>query len=131
MLTRPGLLLHAEALFVLVASVGCFGALHGRWWVFAVFFLAPDVSLLGYAVPNRKRPAAAVYNAVHSWVLPIALGILGWWMGSRAAEAAALIWIAHIAFDRLLGYGLKFPEGFKPTHLQRAGVWGESIRRDA
>jgi Domain of unknown function (DUF4260) len=31
---------------------------------------------------------------------------------------AAAIWIAHIAFDRLLGFGLKYPEAFKPTHLQ-------------
>jgi len=29
----------------------------------------------------------------------------------------ALIWVAHIGADRLLGFGLKYPEGFKPTHL--------------
>jgi hypothetical protein len=29
----------------------------------------------------------------------------------------ALIWFAHIGFDRLLGFGLKYPTRFKDTHL--------------
>jgi hypothetical protein len=32
---------------------------------------------------------------------------------------AALIWCAHIGFDRTLGYGLKYAEGFGYTHLGR------------
>jgi hypothetical protein len=28
-----------------------------------------------------------------------------------------IIWVAHIGFDRLLGYGLKYETGFKDTHL--------------
>jgi hypothetical protein len=28
-----------------------------------------------------------------------------------------LIWVAHIGFDRLLGYGLKYPVAFGATHL--------------
>jgi hypothetical protein len=28
-----------------------------------------------------------------------------------------VIWVAHIGFDRLLGYGLKYPTAFKDTHL--------------
>ncbi len=31
----------------------------------------------------------------------------------------ALILFAHIGIDRLLGFGLKYPSGFKDTHLQR------------
>jgi hypothetical protein len=30
---------------------------------------------------------------------------------------ASLIWFAHIGFDRALGFGLKFPLGFRVTHL--------------
>ena len=33
----------------------------------------------------------------------------------------ALIWAAHIGFDRLLGYGLKYGAGFGFTHLGRIG----------
>jgi hypothetical protein len=35
--------------------------------------------------------------------------------------AAALIWLAHIGFDRALGYGLKYSAGFSFTHLGRIG----------
>ena len=37
----------------------------------------------------------------------------------------ALIWVAHIGFDRMLGYGLKYPTAFGHTHL---GVVGK-LRR--
>jgi hypothetical protein len=33
----------------------------------------------------------------------------------------ALIWANHIGVDRLLGYGLKYAEGFGWTHLGRQG----------
>ena len=33
----------------------------------------------------------------------------------------ALIWAAHIGFDRTLGYGLKSDAGFAQTHLGRIG----------
>ena len=32
-------------------------------------------------------------------------------------HALALIWAAHIGFDRALGYGLKYAAGFGVTHL--------------
>jgi hypothetical protein len=35
-----------------------------------------------------------------------------------ALLAIAIIWFSHIVFDRLLGYGLKYPAHFKDTHLQ-------------
>ena len=34
----------------------------------------------------------------------------------------ALIWVAHIAADRALGYGLRSPEGFGVTHMERIGL---------
>jgi hypothetical protein len=30
----------------------------------------------------------------------------------------AVIWIAHIGMDRMLGFGLKYPTRFEDTHLQ-------------
>lgn len=35
--------------------------------------------------------------------------------------AIAIIWAAHIAFDRAVGYGLKYETGFNDTHLGRVG----------
>jgi hypothetical protein len=125
MLTRPGVLLRVEGFFVLAATLAAYAAiLHGRWWVFAVFFLAPDLSLPGYLAKAPAGKAAALYNAMHSYSVPIVLGLASWKLGSLMGEQAAAIWVAHIAFDRLLGFGLKFPEGFRPTHMQQAGVSG-------
>jgi hypothetical protein len=119
MLTKPGVLLRLEGGFVLLTAIAGYArVLHGSWWVFAVFFLAPDLSLLGYAARRHLAMAAALYNAAHSYVLPVILAGWSWWMRAPAGEVAAAIWIAHIAFDRLLGFGLKYPEAFKPTHLQ-------------
>ena len=36
----------------------------------------------------------------------------------RMYAILALIWVAHIGMDRLMGYGLKYPSAFKDTHLQ-------------
>jgi hypothetical protein len=88
-----------------------------------VLFLAPDLSLAGYAAQGHPRFAATVYNTAHNYILPAVTGLAGWWWGNLRAEQLAGIWIAHIAFDRILGYGLKFPEAFKPTHIQSAGVF--------
>lgn len=42
-------------------------------------------------------------------------------MGNALYLALALIWFVHIGIDRMLGYGLKYPEGFKITHLGTIG----------
>lgn len=124
MLTRPDLILRLEALAVLAASIiGYSVALGGHWLLFAALFLAPDLALLGYLVRGRPRFAAALYNGAHTYLVPALLALAGWKASLPHAIQIAVIWIAHIAFDRLLGYGLKYPEGFKPTHIQTAAVY--------
>lgn len=54
---------------------------------------------------------------MHTYTVPIALGAVGFWAGVELAQLVALVWVAHIGADRLLGYGLKFESGFKETHL--------------
>ena len=48
----------------------------------------------------------------------LALGVLA---AMPTALAVALVWLAHIGFDRALGYGLKYAAGFDRTHLGRIG----------
>ncbi len=48
-----------------------------------------------------------------------ALAVAGVLADADVAIQVALVWLAHIGFDRFLGYGLKYPSGFKDTHLQR------------
>jgi hypothetical protein len=50
------------------------------------------------------------------------LGGLGIARETDILAQASLIWIAHIGFDRLMGYGLKIGPGFKDTHLGRIGT---------
>jgi hypothetical protein len=115
-------LLRGEAVVGLAAAVWAYGWAGQGWWVFAALFLLPDLSMLGYLL--GPRAGAAVYNAGHWTVLPAALAAGGWAFGAPLAVSAGLIWIAHITFDRALGYGLKLPTGFGQTHLGRIGRGG-------
>lgn len=45
--------------------------------------------------------------------MPVLLLLGGHMWGNAAAMAVALIWIAHIAIDRALAYGLKLPPAFR------------------
>ncbi|HEY2531425.1 MAG TPA: DUF4260 domain-containing protein [Xanthobacteraceae bacterium] len=95
---------------------------HGgfSWPTFALLFLAPDVSMLGYLA--GPRAGAVCYNLAHTYALALAFTLIGFAGGVPTASAGGLIWIAHIGFDRLLGYGLKYPTGFSDTHLSRPRV---------
>jgi hypothetical protein len=73
--------------------------------------------MLGYLA--GPRVGALSYDLAHTYVGPVALAVIGILGGSDVAVQVALVWLAHIGVDRLLGYGLKYPTGFKDTHLQR------------
>ena len=117
LLARPAAILRIEGATLLAASAMLCWANGGSWWLFALLLLAPDVSMLGYLA--GPRIGAAAYNAFHSYPLPATLGLLGMLWGTPLVAAVALVWLAHIGMDRLVGYGLKYPSGFKDTHLRR------------
>jgi hypothetical protein len=83
--------------------------------MFAVLFLTPDLSMLGYLI--NRRVGAWMYNFGHSYLTPAAVALLGIVMGIKMLPPIALIWAAHIGFDRLVGYGLKYADAFGATHL--------------
>jgi hypothetical protein len=113
----PGVLLRLEGLALLVASVVLYFHADFGWVLLLVLFLAPDLSFVGYAF--GPRIGAIAYDAVHTEIWPVALGVAGIVGGSDRPTQIALIWLIHIGADRVIGYGLKYPAAFKETHLQR------------
>ena len=109
------LTLQLEGALALALAMGAYGQLGGNWWLFALLFLAPDFFMLGYA--RDKRLGATIYNFGHTYLTPGALALVGTGLGWSAAIPFALIWVGHIGFDRMLGFGLKGSEGFRKTHL--------------
>ncbi len=71
--------------------------------------------MIGYLI--NKRVGAWMYNFGHSYLTPSAVALLGIALGTTIFWPIALIWAAHIGFDRLVGYGLKYSEAFGATHL--------------
>jgi len=115
-LTRPALLLRIEEASLLAAAFLLYMHFHFSWWLFTALFLAPDLFMLGYLA--NPRVGASLYNLAHTLFVPLMLVFAGYRMHRPLLLAVSVIWIAHIAFDRLLGYGLKYPAHFKETHLQ-------------
>jgi hypothetical protein len=115
----PKLLLKLEGLALAAAGVWLYQRAGASWLLFAMLVLAPDLSFLGYLAGNRF--GAFTYNAVHTTLAPIALGVAGLASANPLAQQLALIWLIHIGIDRTLGYGLKYGEGFGLTHLGRVG----------
>jgi hypothetical protein len=108
-------MLRLEGLMLLAIALGLYARMGGGWTVFAVLFLVPDLSMLFYVFGTRA--GAAAYNAAHSTVGPLALCAVSILTAQTFVLALALIWLAHIGFDRALGYGLKYADGFGHTHL--------------
>ncbi|MBS0472960.1 MAG: DUF4260 domain-containing protein [Proteobacteria bacterium] len=112
-------LLRLEGFALLSGAVALYGRAGGDWKLFAALFLAPDLSFLGYL--SGGRIGAAAYNSLHSTLGPILLAAFGIALAAPLASLVALIWLAHVGFDRALGYGLKHGAGFGFTHLGRIG----------
>ena len=111
-------LLRLEGFAAFAAALIVYAQVKFSWPAFALNFLAPDLAMLAYLA--GPRAGAIAYNLVHTYALALALMLAGFLVGVPAAAASGLIWIAHIGFDRALGYGLKYPTGFGDTHLGRS-----------
>jgi hypothetical protein len=112
-------LLRLEGLTLFVGMTLLYAVWDGSWWVYAILFLAPDLSLLGYLA--NPKAGAILYNAAHSYLAPMALITTGFALSSPLVLSVAMIWLAHIGLDRALGFGLKYFAGFAFTHLGRIG----------
>jgi hypothetical protein len=114
------LLLRLEGLTVAAISAVLYAQAGASWWLFAAVWLAPDLSMLGY-LTGRPCWGARIYNTFHTYALPGVLALAALLLHARGLMPIALIWINHIGVDRLLGFGLKYGEGFGWTHLGYVG----------
>jgi Domain of unknown function (DUF4260) len=116
-LSIPAFLIKVESLALLIAALGLYIHLAGSGLLFFALILAPDLSALGYL--KSVGFGSALYNSVHTYMLPAMLLALSLAWNNPLILQITLIWFTHIAADRLLGYGLKYPTEFKDTHLGR------------
>jgi Domain of unknown function (DUF4260) len=98
-----------------VLAVFLFSRLDYAWWWFPALLLLPDISMIGYLI--NTRIGAYLYNFVHHKAVGISVFLIGSALTSSALTLAGIILFAHSAMDRIFGYGLKYTDSFKHTHL--------------
>lgn len=112
-------LLKLEELAMFGIAVYLFTFLDYPWWLFAIFFLAPDIGMAGYLI--NQKAGAFTYNILHHKGIAVAIYMIGIFLSQPLIMFAGLILFAHSSFDRILGYGLKYSDSFKNTHLGLIG----------
>ncbi|GAK91940.1 Mlr5572 protein [Nonlabens ulvanivorans] len=110
-------LLKLEGLGILMVGLYGFYYTDYSWWIFAALLLTPDIGALGYLINNRL--GAMTYNFFHHLLVAIAVLAIGKFLKSDITFMYGWIMIAHIGMDRIFGYGLKYPDAFKSTHLDK------------
>ena len=108
-------IIRLEELLLLGLAMFLFSKLDYGWGIYALLFFAPDLSMLGYL--TNPRIGAWTYNLVHHKGLSVVLYILGYILSIPWLMFAGTILLGHSSLDRVLGYGLKYPDAFQNTHL--------------
>ena len=108
-----------EELGLFILGIYLFSLLNYQWWWFLVLILAPDFSMLGYAINNKI--GALSYNLFHHKGIAILLYLMGCYLQIEVMQLIGIILFSHSAMDRIFGYGLKYEKGFKYTHLGEIG----------
>ncbi|MCJ7935222.1 MAG: DUF4260 domain-containing protein [Chryseobacterium sp.] len=111
--------LQLEYAAFLALGIFAFAQTGYSWWWFVGLFLAPDISMLGYTVNNKL--GAFFYNLFHHLGAAVIVYLAGTALALPYLQMAGAILFAHSAFDRILGYGLKYPDSFQNTHLGKIG----------
>ena len=113
------IILRAEGFAIFAFALVAYAFYGLGWKTFFIFFLLPDIAFAGYLI--GARAGAISYNLTHSSIGAFGCLIAGLLSVSSIWTATGLIWLAHIGFDRVLGYGLKYSQGFRYTHLGLIG----------
>jgi len=101
-----------------------------EWWWYLIMFIGPDISMLGYLIGNKV--GAWSYNLFHHKGIAILIVLLGFAFNlpndgpTSIPDTIFLVYLGislfgHSSMDRFFGYGLKYENGFKFTHLGEIG----------
>lgn len=101
-------------------SIVLFSMTSFAWWWYPILILTPDIGMIGYLAGSKV--GAFTYNLFHHKAVAILILCLGWFFGSFWLELIGIILFGHSSLDRILGYGLKYLDSFKHTHLGRIGM---------
>jgi hypothetical protein len=112
-------LIKLEEAAMLALSIYALYFLKVEWWYYLILFIGPDISMVGYLVSNKI--GAICYNLFHHKLIGITLLVIGIFSSNWSLEVIGLIIFGHSSMDRMFGYGLKYFEGFKFTHLGKIG----------
>jgi hypothetical protein len=113
-------LLKIEEFLLFGLALFLFSGLDYSWSWYALLFLTPDLSMLGYLA--NPRLGAWTYNLVHHKGISVALYLLGYLLSGPWLMLAGTVLLGHSSLDRVFGYGLKYSDAFQNTHL---GVIGK------
>ena len=114
-ITEPVIQRRLEALAVMLAAMYVYQYMGYSWMMFALLFFVPDLSLFSYV--KGPQVGQVVYNTLHCFTWPILLGIYAYFNAETTLQAIALIWLSHCAFDRAIGWGLKYNDSFCSTDM--------------
>ena len=108
-------LLKLEEFGQFIIAIILFSQLDYSWWIFPTCILLPDLSMTGYLINNKI--GAWLYNFFHHKLVAIIIMLSGFWLNISLLTLAGVILFGHSSMDRMFGYGLKFNDDFKNTHL--------------
>jgi len=117
------LLLRLEEAAMMVLALFALYHFGASWWWYLILLVGPDISMLGYLA--GAKVGAVTYNVFHHKGIAIAIFAAGWWLQITAPDSpawqgllyAGIAIFGHSAMDRMLGFGLKYSNGFRFTHL--------------
>ncbi len=112
-------ILKIEELAILGFSIFLFNQLSFDWWWYLVLFFLPDLGFIGYAI--NTKVGAFLYNILHHKGVAISVYFIGVYLNDEYFKLIGIVFFGHAAFDRALGYGLKYTDSFSNTHLGKIG----------
>ncbi len=107
--------LRTEELLMFILSIYLFSLYDFSWWLYPVLLLLPDIGMIGYLFNTQS--GAIIYNIFHHKGIAITIYLIGAFTAVPWIILTGIILFGHSSMDRFFGFGLKYPDSFKHTHL--------------